>query len=187
MKTIKKTILATLLSGVLLSQTACLGSFALTVKVYEFNNELTDNKFINNLVFWLVGGPVYGFTTTADVVFFNLIEFWSGSNPIAFAPMEPGEDRFAFEGRDFKVNRSADRVVMQEMNGETVVQEMVLSFSTPENAWYMEQNGEKTKMFSYEGDQVIFHFGDQQLEMAAGEVNNNLRGLQQNDLQWAMR
>lgn len=112
MKTIKKTILATLLSGVLLSQTACLGSFALTVKVYEFNNELTDNKFINNLVFWIVGGPVYGFTTTADVVFFNLIEFWTGSNPIAYAPMEQGEDRFAFEGRDFKVNRTADRVVM---------------------------------------------------------------------------
>lgn len=187
MKSIKKTILATLLSGVLLSQTACLGSFALTVKVYEFNNEITGNKYINNLIFWLVGGPVYGFTTTVDVVFFNLIEFWTGSNPIAFAPMEQGEDRFAFEGRDFKVNRSADRVVMQEMKGETVVQEMVLSFSTPENAWYMEQNGEKTKMFSYDGDQVIFHFGDQQVEMAAGEVSSNLRGLQQNDLQWAMR
>lgn len=187
MKTIKKTILATLLSGVLLSQTACLGSFALTVKVYEFNNELTDNKFINNLVFWIVGGPVYGFTTTADVVFFNLIEFWTGSNPIAYAPMEQGDDRFAFEGRDFKVNRTADRVVMQEMKGETVVQEMVLSFSTPENAWYMEQGDQKIKMFSYEGDQVIFHFGNEQIEMAAGDVNSNLRGLQQNELQWAMR
>ena len=187
MKTIKKTILATLLSGVLLSQTACLGSFALTVKVYEFNNELTDNKFINNLVFWIVGGPVYGFTTTVDVVFFNLIEFWTGSNPIAYAPMEPGEDRLAFEGRDFKVNRTAGRVVMEEMKGETVVKELVMSYNLLENAWYMEQGEQKIKMFSYEGDQVIFHFGDEQMEMAAGEVNSSLRALQQHDTQWAMR
>jgi hypothetical protein len=62
---------------------SCYGSFGLTKKVYQFNGKLGD-KWINSLFVFLVGGPVYGLAGTADVVIFNLIEFWTGSNPVAF-------------------------------------------------------------------------------------------------------
>jgi len=188
MNSLKKTLLAVLFSGVLITQTSCLGSFALTVKVYEINNELTDNKFVNNLVFWLVGGPVYGFTTTVDAVVFNLIEFWTGSNPMAYAPMEPGDDRWAFEGKEYKTTRTHDRIVMQELKGEQVVAEYVMSYNLLDNTWYLESGAEKVKMFSYTNDQVKFFFGEKEMEMASAEVVPNIRGMQQHEAGvWAMK
>lgn len=62
--------------------TGCYGSFGLTKKVYEFNGSL-GNKWINSLFTFIAGGLVYGIAGTADVVIFNLIEFWTGSNPVA--------------------------------------------------------------------------------------------------------
>lgn len=187
MKSLKKTILAVLFSGVLLTQTSCLGSFALTVKAYEINNELTDNKFINNLVFWLAGAPIYGFTTTVDVVVLNLIEFWTGSNPLAHAPLEPGDDRWAFEGKEFKTIRTHDRILMQEMKGDAVVAEFVMSYNVLDNTWYLETGAEKVKMFSYSNEQVKFFFGDKEMEMASAQVESNIRGMQQHEAGvWAM-
>jgi Domain of unknown function (DUF3332) len=61
----------------------CYGSFGLTKKVYHFNGSL-GNKWINSLFTFIAGWLVYGIAGTADVVIFNLIEFWTGSNPVAF-------------------------------------------------------------------------------------------------------
>ncbi len=63
--------------------TGCYGKFALTRKVYDWNGGL-GNKFLKSIVFWaLVIIPVYEIAGLADVVIFNLLEFWTGSNPIA--------------------------------------------------------------------------------------------------------
>lgn len=65
--------------------TGCYGKFALTKKVYDWNGGL-GNKFLKSIVFWaLVIIPVYEVAGLADVVIFNLLEFWTGSNPIASA------------------------------------------------------------------------------------------------------
>lgn len=73
-------LLAVVASGTAL--TGCYGSFGLTKKVYQFNGNL-GNKWINSLFTVILGGPVYGVSSLADVVVFNLIEFWTGSNPVA--------------------------------------------------------------------------------------------------------
>ena len=64
--------------------TSCIGSFALSNKVLAWNQQV-GSKFVNELVFfafWIV--PVYEITTLADVLVLNSIEFWSGSNPVAY-------------------------------------------------------------------------------------------------------
>ena len=188
MKNLKRFTLIALLSGTLLSQTSCMGSFALTLKVYEFNNTITDNKFVNNLIFWIVGGPVYGFTTTVDVVILNLIEFWSGSNPIAAAPEPLGDDRWAYEGREFKLNRTHDQMHLQELRGEEVITDISLSYNLTDNTWYFEQaDGAKIKMFSELDGKVTFFFGEQSVDMASADVESNIRGLQEQDAVWALR
>lgn len=70
----------------LLSSTACMqsciGSFSLTNKVLNWNNQVS-SKFVNELVFfafWIL--PVYEVTAVADLLVINAIEFWSGNSPL---------------------------------------------------------------------------------------------------------
>ena len=64
--------------------TSCLGSFALTNKVIAFNKTATDNKFVNQVIFWAFAAvQVYTVTVLADTWILNLVEFWTSSNPLA--------------------------------------------------------------------------------------------------------
>jgi hypothetical protein len=62
----------------------CFGGFALTRKLWRFNEEISDNKFVEWLVFLvLIIIPVYEIFTFVDALIFNSLEFWTGSNPLA--------------------------------------------------------------------------------------------------------
>ncbi|MDE6825218.1 MAG: DUF3332 domain-containing protein, partial [Paramuribaculum sp.] len=70
------------LSGLLLSQSSCIGTFSLTNNLLSWNRQI-DNKFVNELVFfafWIL--PVYEVSALADILVLNSIEFWSGNNPV---------------------------------------------------------------------------------------------------------
>ena len=80
----KRMIAALVLMGFLpVASTGCFGGFQLTRKVYQFNREVSPDKWIRELVFLaMVIFPVYGAATFLDAVAFNSIEFWTGSNPV---------------------------------------------------------------------------------------------------------
>ncbi|MCK0153131.1 DUF3332 domain-containing protein [Alcanivorax sp. S6407] len=64
--------------------TGCLGQNALFDTVQDWNADATNNKFVNqgiSFVFWWL--PVYGLTLLGDIVIFNSIEFWTGTNPLS--------------------------------------------------------------------------------------------------------
>jgi hypothetical protein len=62
----------------------CFGKFQLTRKVYEINQSVED-KYVRSAVTWLLLIP-YGIAGFLDFAVFNLIEFWSGENPIVSGP-----------------------------------------------------------------------------------------------------
>ena len=62
----------------------CFGKFQLTRKLYEANQSVED-KYLRSAVTWLFVIP-YALTGVLDIFLFNLIEFWSGENPIAEGP-----------------------------------------------------------------------------------------------------
>jgi hypothetical protein len=69
--------------GLQATVSGCFGKFALTRKVYGFNDSI-GNKFLKSVVLWaMLIIPVYELSAFVDWFLFNLIEFWSGSNPIA--------------------------------------------------------------------------------------------------------
>lgn len=81
MKSLYRAVALTLALG--FTTSACYGKFMLTRKVYEINGQITDNKFVHSLVMWVfMIVPVYPIAGFADVVILNLIEFWTGSNPM---------------------------------------------------------------------------------------------------------
>lgn len=80
----KRTIAALVLMAFLpVSTTGCFGGFQLTRKVYNFNREVSPDKWVRELVFLAMAiVPVYGAATFLDAVIFNSVEFWTGSNPV---------------------------------------------------------------------------------------------------------
>ena len=64
--------------------TGCLGQNALFDTVQDWNADATNNKFVNqgiSFAFWWI--PVYGLSLLGDIIIFNSIEFWTGTNPIS--------------------------------------------------------------------------------------------------------
>ena len=84
MKTIfKQVVVVLLIASMALMTFGCYGSFGLTKKVYNWNGSL-GNKWVVELVFLGMNViPVYSIAGFIDVIILNLIEFWTGNNPLA--------------------------------------------------------------------------------------------------------
>ena len=67
-------------AGMFLS--GCYGPFLLTRKVWNWNGEVSDNKWVVEVVYLLTAHllPVYGIAMLADAIIFNSVEFWTGEN-----------------------------------------------------------------------------------------------------------
>jgi hypothetical protein len=66
-------------ASLLILALGCFGSFPLTNIIYDLNQEISDNRWVQTLtmwVFYLI--PVYSLAVLGDVIIFNLVEFWSG-------------------------------------------------------------------------------------------------------------
>lgn len=83
--------------------TGCFGSFTLTRKVYDFNKGVGD-KWMQSIVAWAFCIiPVYGFAVTVDFLILNLVEFWTGTNPVTYGP---GQSRdLEVEGMTLRMTR----------------------------------------------------------------------------------
>lgn len=71
-------------AAICLTQTACFGSFAAVRKLHSFNKGISGDKWLQELLFlaFLIV-PVYSLFALGDILLFNSIEFWGGSNPVA--------------------------------------------------------------------------------------------------------
>ena len=70
----------------------CFGRFALTRKLYDWNEQVSGDRWVRSLVFVLIA-PIYGIVNLFDAFFANVVEFWSGHNPMAAVP---GTQRWAY-------------------------------------------------------------------------------------------
>ena len=63
----------------------CFGNFQLTRKVYDINRSI-DDKYVRSAATWIFAiVQVYTVAALLDLIVFNVIEFWSGENPVAEA------------------------------------------------------------------------------------------------------
>lgn len=59
--------------------TGCYGRFPLTRAVYQLNGDISEDKWVRSIVFWVfVIVPVYWVASLGDAIVLNLIEFWTG-------------------------------------------------------------------------------------------------------------
>ena len=97
---------------------ACFGSFRATRAVWQFNDDVSPNKFVDEVVFLaMVIVPVYGIASLADALIFNTIEFWTGSNPLASNGAPAGDAAYVEVERNEDGSltlRGADRTIRIE-------------------------------------------------------------------------
>lgn len=125
---------------------SCIGSFALFNKVKTWNEHVGD-KFVNEIVFvamWIL--PVYELCFAADLLILNSIEFWSGENP-ALAQTQTK----VIDGKDAKYLVASNEKGYTITNLDTK-QVTRFNFNAEENAWYLENNGEEVKLFTFVDD-----------------------------------
>lgn len=166
MKKFAKTTLVLLAASLVFS--SCMGSFAITKKLYSWNEGVTGNKFVNNLLFWILS-PVYGAVVSFDAAILNLIEFWTGSNPLAFSPEFEGTDRLAYMGKTFELTNTGESITIGEVDGDIVF----AMAKTADNSWALVTDNGLVPMFKENNETVVFYTADQSVEMAQNAVNYN--------------
>jgi hypothetical protein len=73
-----------LVALILIGSPGCLGRFAMTTAVREFNLEVTGDKWSREILFvalYII--PAYPISTLGDLLIVNSIEFWSEENPMS--------------------------------------------------------------------------------------------------------
>jgi len=95
----------------------CYGPFPLTKSIHKFNGEVSENKWVKTIVFWVfVILPVYGIGMFADAIVFNLVEFWTGEplmtttsttdsngNTVVLAPGQNADEAILTVSRDGEI------------------------------------------------------------------------------------
>jgi len=143
MKKITSLFLAVFLTVITLTETGCLGQFALTKKLYSWNQKISDNKIIKNVAFWILL-PVYEAFGFADIVLFNVLEFWTGKNPLAMAAGEfeiqivKGKD-----GNRYQITASRNRFEIKQLDGKEMGRVATLNFNDKNNQWSANASGKE--------------------------------------------
>lgn len=165
----KTSIIAAALSITLLTS-SCLGSFSAFNGLKDWNQELTNSKFLNNLIFWGLNIiPVYGLFFVGDVLIFNTIEFWTGSNPLAMAEGDSETKVIVQNGNTYEMTATKNQLLVKVIDGKDLGNEVTFNYIPETQTWQATtQDGEVIKLSSLkEGKYIVYLPNGSELEMDA--------------------
>ncbi len=162
--------------------TSCFGEFALVHKVYNWNDTVVDNAFVKTLLFYAMNIiPVYGIASAVDYFILNLVEFWSGSNPLAMNDGESEVKNLVHNGVSYEVEATKNQFAITPLEGEKAFQTEYLRFDDELNRWsHVNANEEVTPLVGHiqtEEGSVI------ELFMENGSLYINESEMEEADLQ----
>lgn len=132
----KKTKFFTLALCVMVLSTSCLGSFSAFNSLKDWNSQVSNNKFVNNLLFWGLNIiPVYPLFFLGDTLIFNVIEFWSGSNPIAMEAGEVETQTIVKNGNTYEMTASKNNLKVTVIEGPDKGNSVDLFYLPQEKSW----------------------------------------------------
>lgn len=128
------------------AQTSCIGSFKMTSKVHKWNQGL-GNKFVNELVFLVfIVVPVYEISLLIDGIVLNLLEFWTGSNPMAMNAGDQETKIVEQNGLKYKVTASLNRFDFTQIEGPQKGSSGALVYNPHTQTWSYEGNNQSVKL-----------------------------------------
>lgn len=149
MKKIKVLVMVVAASFMLNS---CLGSFSAFNNLRSWNESVTNEKFLNNLIFWGLNiVPVYPLFMLGDMIIFNVIEFWSGSNPIAMKEGEVESQILVKDGKTYQMIATKNKMEITVIEGENEGKSIEMFYLPSEQSWNLKTDeGEVIKLSSFE-------------------------------------
>jgi len=141
---------------------SCYGNFSLVKKLYQWNGSL-GSKLVNSAVAWLLMiVPVYGVAGFIDFVILNVIEYWTGENPVKMSATDRETQIVEQDGITYQITATQNRFDIVELNGQE--REVSLLFDEELNAWFVESSQGRTKIAQYQGencDDLVLYFPDE--------------------------
>ena len=137
-----------LFAGMLLCS-SCIGSFGLFNRVLDWNKDVTGNKFLNELIFIIIS-PAYAVCGTADLLIFNTVEFWSGSNPLA-KNVGKTQQVMGQDGKYYAVKTLQDGYEITEPDGEM----LKFLYDKETDSWSQVENGQTKEIFRFNADGTV--------------------------------
>ena len=124
----------------------CYGPFRLTTKLHQWNGNVSNKKFVNELVFLgLCILPAYELCTLGDVLIFNSIEFWGGQNPITM------------KDKMYKVIKSKNNMTVALKDTDVKVD---FRYFPEESTWYQMNGNEKVQVVKLKGKKVYTYLSN---------------------------
>lgn len=144
--------MATVLFATSLVNTGCFGEFALVRKVYTWNQGIMGDdlmgRFVKTLLFYAMNFiPVYGIAGLVDFWILNLVEFWTGSNPLAMGPNDSEEQLVHYKGKDYKITATQYKFSFVELKDGEEIPAGDLVFNTENISWNFEKDGLITELY----------------------------------------
>lgn len=122
----------------------CYGSFALTSKLHNWNGQVSNSKFVNELVFvGLCILPAYELSCLGDALIFNSIEFWGGNNPIAMKAGIIEKDQVMYAGNSYTVTKSLNKMAVSSDKSDAIAE---FQYFPEEESWYLMDGQDKVKL-----------------------------------------
>lgn len=131
--------------------TGCYGTFPLTKQIYKFNGSIGD-KYVKQVVFWAFFiVPVYEVGTLADVIIFNLIEFWTGSNPLSMdkKTIKDGDNEYLLTSKD-------NKLTITQTSGANKGQTFEILLNKEQNTFYLLKGTEVRPLIKMVDEQTAY-------------------------------
>ena len=142
----KRTLIALLSVFSFTVATNCYGGFIATKKLHHWNGGL-GNKWIQTIAFWaLIIIPVYEIAVLIDFVVLNLLEFWTGSNPMAMTEGQIETQIVKHQGKEFEITATKNQFAIREIKNGSKGEPVLLVYEPQESAWYAKSRGKSMKI-----------------------------------------
>jgi hypothetical protein len=123
------------------------GSWGLFNKYADWQTNMTDNKYVNAVVGFVLGAICYPVCSVVDALVLNTIEFWSGDNPVA-SNVGKTQKVMGQDGRFYAVKTLKNGYEVKAPNGEVTL----FTYNKEDNSWSMSQNGLTKEIFRFNED-----------------------------------
>ncbi|MBK7383246.1 MAG: DUF3332 family protein [Flavobacteriales bacterium] len=175
MKKFSKPAMIIALCALSITQTGCFGEFALTRKAYDWHASI-GNKFVRSLLLWIPMGFVYGITAMVDTVVLNLIEFWSGSNPLSMNEGDHEMQLLTIKGIDYRIDATKDTFTTTQLSGEMTGEVRIMKFDRADLTWkYTDSRVCEQPVMTFLDDQaehVLVYTDNGTMEITAADMQD---------------